>query len=382
MNGLLRRRSDLFDVLVAAVLTASIVAISAGIPPEEDTRALDPLGYLVIVVATGSLAFRRRWPIPVLGVVTAALAVYSARVYTGGPVYLTLMVALYTVASTRERRRSLPAAAAATAILVVSSIIAHGSGERWLALVSIGWAAAAVFLGDAARNRRAYFSGLEERARRLEETREEEARRRVAEERVRIARDLHDVVAHSLASINVQSGVAAHVIDQRPAEAREALLAIKRTSKEALDELRTTLGLLREGDETAPRQPAPGLSQLDVLVESTQRAGLPVEVTVAGDPRPLPAAVEVAAYRIVQESLTNAVRHAGAAAARVSVAYGSGFVEVEVADDGRGGAGPPNGAGHGIAGMKERAVSVGGVLEAGPGPEGGFRVSARLPSGP
>ncbi|MDQ4134322.1 MAG: sensor histidine kinase [Actinomycetota bacterium] len=382
MSALLRRRSEMFDVLVAAVLTVSILAISARIPTEGDARALDPLAYGAIVVATGSLALRRRWPLAVLAVVTAALCVYSARQYAGGPVYLTLMVALYSLASTTERRRSLLAAAAVIAVLLLVPLVSRHWEDGWLPLVSVGWAAAAVFLGDAARNRRAYLSGLEERARRLEETREEEARRQVAEERVRIARDLHDVVAHSLASINVQSGVAAHVIEQRPEEARRALLAIKETSKEALDELRATLGMLREGDSAAPRRPAPSLARLDTLVESSERAGLPVIIDVIGEVRPLPPVVDMTAYRIVQESLTNVVRHAGAATARVSVSYGPAFVDLEIVDDGRGGPAPPNGGGHGIAGMNERAVSVGGRLEAGPHAGGGFRVSARLPTGP
>lgn len=382
MSALLRRRSEMFDVLVAAVLTVSILAISANIPVEGDARALDALAYGTIVVATGALALRRRWPLAVLAVVTVALCVYSTRQYAGGPVYLTLMVALYSLASTTERRRSLLAAAAVIAVLLLVPLVSRHWEDGWMPLVSVGWAAAAVFLGDAARNRRAYLCGLEERARRLEETREEEARRQVAEERVRIARDLHDVVAHSLASINVQSGVAAHVIEQRPEEARRALLAIKQTSKEALDELRATLGMLREGDSAAPRRPAPGLARLDTLVESSQRAGLPVVVDVVGDVRPLPPVVDMTAYRIVQESLTNVVRHAGAASARVSVAYGPAFVDLEITDDGRGTGAGSNGGGHGIAGMKERAVSVGGRLEAGPAPDGGFRVSARLPTSP
>jgi signal transduction histidine kinase len=186
-------------------------------------------------------------------------------------------------------------------------------------------------------------------------------------------------VAHSIASINVQAGVAVHVIDRNPEQARNALLAIKQTSKEALTELRATLGLLRQGGESLPRTPAASLVQLDSLVATAARAGLPVEVSVRGEARPLSPAVEAAAYRIVQESLTNVVRHADAAGATVSVAYGPESLEIEVLDDGTGASGVDGSEGHGITGMRERAAAVGGRVDAGPRPEGGFRVWARLP---
>jgi signal transduction histidine kinase len=379
------RRSYALDALVALALTGGILAVTAKIASDQhDGRGLDVLGYAAIVVAGGALAWRRRWPVAVVAAVTLALVVYSVRDYPGGPVFVTSWVAIYTVATTSERRRSVPLAVAATvAIFVPGRLGGTGSELGAMHLLFASWAAVAVFLGEAVRSRRAYLAGLEERARYLEETREEEARRRVVEERLRIARDLHDVVAHSIASINVQSGAAAHVIDRHPEQAREALLAIKQTSKTALGELRATLGLLRQGggEEAAPRGPAPSLAQLDTLVDTAARGGLPVDVSVRGDARPLPPAVDLAAYRIVQESLTNVVRHAGPATATVSVAYGPASVEIEVVDDGRG----PNGAwhayhiGHGIVGIRERAAAVGGRVEVGPRPGGGFRVWARLP---
>jgi signal transduction histidine kinase len=261
-----------------------------------------------------------------------------------------------------------------------------------------------VLLGGSVLARRAERAALEERARHLAETREEEARRRVAEERVRIARDLHDSVAHSMASISVQAGVGAHVLDERPEDARAALLAIKQASRTALGELRATLSMLRSSD-AAPREPTAGLDRLPSLVASSQAAGLPVDVVIEGDDAgPLPPAVDSAAFRIVQESLTNVIRHAGPARATVAVRRGDGAVEIEVTDDGRGagdggghgrgdagasggegadadggGDAAGGGGGHGLAGMRERVALLGGELVAGTRRSGGYRVRARFP---
>jgi signal transduction histidine kinase len=186
-----------------------------------------------------------------------------------------------------------------------------------------------------------------------------------------------------MATINVQAGVAAHVIEQQPEQAASALEAIKTASKEGLGELRGILNVLHQADEHDLRSPAPRLSQLDVLVDNTTRAGLPTTVAIHGDARPLPATVELAAYRIVQESLTNALRHAGPTTATVTVAYDHDDLVLDVVDGGRGDhAAPPQVAGHGIDGMRERATAAGGTLEAGPRAEGGFRVRARLPITP
>jgi signal transduction histidine kinase len=247
----------------------------------------------------------------------------------------------------------------------------------------VSWGAGALLLGGSVLSRRAERAALEERARHLAETREEEARRRVAEERVRIARDLHDSVAHSMASISVQAGVGAHVLDERPEDARAALLAIKHASRNALAELRATLSMLRSS-ETAPREPAAGLVRLPSLVESSRAAGLPVEVVIEGSARPLPPAVDTAAYRIVQESLTNVIRHAGPARATVAVRHGDDGVEIEVTDDGRGatdgnGNADRGGGGHGLAGMRERVALLGGELSAGTRRSGGYRVWVRFP---
>jgi signal transduction histidine kinase len=213
-------------------------------------------------------------------------------------------------------------------------------------------------------------------------SREEEARRRESEERMRIARELHDVLAHNISLISVQAGVALHLIDEQPAQARTALSAIRDASKDALRELRSVLGVLRQVDEAVPLEPAPGLDDLDGLVARAGTAGLEVRVERNGTARSLPPDVDVAAFRIVQEALTNVTRHAGPASATIRVGYGSGDVTVQVDDDGRGAASATSGAagsGQGIAGMRERARSLGGDLEAGPRPGGGFRVRARLP---
>ena len=233
--------------------------------------------------------------------------------------------------------------------------------------------AVVVVAGIAVANRRAYVHSIRDRA-------EQDARRRLDEERLRIARELHDVVAHTMATINVQAGVAAHVLPTHPEAAAESLQAIKIASKEGLRELRAILNVLRQADDADPTQPAPGTAQLETLITGARRAGLDTTLTVTGESVPLPAAVDLAAYRIVQESLTNAIRHAGPATAAISLGYGRDELRIEVTDTGRGPA-PSAGhnGGHGLAGMRERAATVGGTLETGPGSAGGFRVAARLP---
>ena len=211
----------------------------------------------------------------------------------------------------------------------------------------------------------------------------QEARRLVDAERLRIARELHDVVAYSFATINVQAGVAVHVMDDRPEQVAEALRAIRAVSKEASRELRAILGVLRQVDEAEADGPGHQLGRLDDLAETITNSGLPTRVVISGRPRPLSKAVDLAAYRIVQEALTNALRHAGPASASVSIGYERDRLTLSVVDDGRGGTPedvePSAGSGHGIAGMRERALAVGGELEAGPGRFGGFSVSASLP---
>ena len=378
------------DVLLAALAVPWLAFVQARIEPGTGDRAMDAIGYGCVVVAGAALATRRRAPLATVAVITAALATFLARDHPGGPVYLTLFVALYSLAGAVDRRLAFAAGAAASGTLVVVGLVA-GTGPGLFHLVFVGWAGAAVFLGDALRSRRQSVAALEERARHLQQSRDEEARRRVAEERLRIARDLHDSVAHSMATINVQAGAAAHVIDRHPDRAKEALTVVQQASREVLDELTALLGLLRlDQEEQAERVPTPGLDQLGRLAESARLAGLQVTLDVRRDTTDLPQPVTVAAYRIVQESLTNVARHAGASA-HVTVVVdddGAGGLCVEVVDDGAGapagpasspGNGPP-GAGVGLLGMRERADATGGTVAAGPRPGGGFAVRATWPA--
>jgi len=236
----------------------------------------------------------------------------------------------------------------------------------------------ALAAGIAVANRRGRVAALEARAELAERTREDEARRRVDAERLRIARELHDVVAHTMSTINVQAGAVMYASPDLPGPAAEALAAIKEASKRGLGELRAILSVLRQVDEEEPTQPVPGLSALGSLVETMSAAGLPTVIRTGGTERALPAAVDLAAYRIVQESLTNALRHAAPASATVRLTFGEAHLDIEVTDTGPGPA-DGSGGGHGLRGMTERATAIGGTLTAGPGPHGGFRVSAHLP---
>jgi signal transduction histidine kinase len=250
----------------------------------------------------------------------------------------------------------------------------------------MGILAVAWMLGHFVGDRQVYAAQLEERTAELEQAREELARRAVVEERLRLARELHDVVAHAMSVIAVQSGVGAHVANTQPKEARRSLAAIEATSRAALEELRRLLGVLRQEDEPqGALAPVPGLADLEGLLAEVAKAGLAVKLQVNGTRPPLPAGVDLSAYRIVQEALTNVVKHAGPARAQVTIRYRDHDVTVEVIDDGRGAVTSASdgrvGTGHGLIGMRERVQAFGGDLEVGPRPGGGFRVAARLPVG-
>jgi signal transduction histidine kinase len=335
-----------------------------------------PSAALVLVgVACLVLAWRRRWPVAVLGVSVAAVAAYTLLGYLNGSALVAPMLAVYTVASLTDVWRAVAYGLSTLAVLGLASIAVNPLGRFGGGVVILPFMTALVVIaGIAVANRRAYVESIQARA-------EQDARRRIDEERLRIARELHDVVAHTMATINVQAGVAAHVLSSRPEAVADSLQAIKTASKDGLRELRAILNVLRQADDADPTQPTPGTAQLETLISGASRAGLDTTLTVTGEPVPLPSAVDLAAYRIVQESLTNAIRHAGPATAAVSLGYGRDELRIEVTDTGHGlgnlGA-SPNG-GHGLAGMRERAATVGGTLETGPGPAGGFRVAARLP---
>jgi signal transduction histidine kinase len=294
-------------------------------------------------------------------------------------------IALFSFAKRSDRRTTLRVGVA-TAVILTTLALALRPGVEALAenLGFIAWTGLAVAVGDATRSRRELIDSAMERAERAERTKEEEARRRVTEERMRIARELHDVVAHHITLVNAQAGVAHHLMRTDPSHAYEALERIRDTSRSALDELRATVGLLRAGDEAAaPREPAPGLADLASLVDSFHHAGLDVAMDGPGAAaeRPMPALTGLTAYRIVQEALTNTHKHAGSSVqVRVRVEVAADAVRILVDDDGgRGPARSGIGTGHGMIGMQERVKAIGGTFGAGPRAGGGFRVEAELP---
>jgi signal transduction histidine kinase len=363
------------DLLLAAGLAVFGVVGTLGAAAEQPTaRPLDPAAWALLLVTAGALLARRHHPAVVLGVTAAATVAWLAASYPYGPVFLPLSVAVYTVAAATPRERLPALVGCVLGLLAVLVAVGVGGGRVWrwgeLPEVLLAWLTlllVPLWVGVVARARRGRAA--------------EEARRRADDERLRVARELHDVVSHSIAMINFRAGVALHVLDRRPEQAREALTAIRQASAGAMQELRATVGVLRQPAGGERSQAAvPGLAQLDQLVAGVTRAGPPVRVVVDGNPVELPPAVDLAAYRVVQESLTNVVRHAGPASATVRVAYGAAEVVVEVTDDGTG-ADPAgaDGGGHGIAGMRERVAALGGELRAGPRPQGGFQVRARLP---
>ncbi|MFF5424333.1 MULTISPECIES: sensor histidine kinase [unclassified Streptomyces] len=378
-----------FDAVLALGVFACMVAASftdphgSAVAPAPE-RAPTGGGVLVMGAGAAALVLRRRRPFAVLAFTVASSLVELAADTRPVPVTMSAVLALYTVASRTDRPTTWRFGLATMTVLTAAAM-AFGP-TPWYAQQNLGvfaWTGMAAAAGDAVRSRRAFVDAIRERAERAERTREEEARRRVAEERLRIARDLHDVVAHHIALVNVQAGVAAHVMDRRPDQAKEALAHVREASRSALDELRATVGLLRQsGDPAAPTEPAPGLADLDGLLDGFRKAGLPVTLARAGGEVPLPATVDLAAYRIVQEALTNVRKHAGPVArAEVSVVRVGRTVEITVLDDGAPPAGGPaeDGGGHGLLGMRERVTALGGTLTAAPRYGGGFRVQAILP---
>jgi signal transduction histidine kinase len=372
----------LFDgglALAAAGLSTALfvtVAVSKGVP-----RGTLALGYALVLLHTLPIVLRRRFPLAVLATCSASGLAFAALGLPPEVLGLAILVAVYSVAAYSGRRAAL-AGLAAAAVGSLAIQLTPGRFQNPTPLTNTLVIAAAWLLGYFVGVRRAYIAELEERTAELERAREELAGRAVAEERLRLARELHDVVAHSMSVIAVQSGVGAHVAKAQPEEAAKALAAIEATSRAALEELRRLLGVLRQdGEPRGDLTPVPGLADLDGLLAELARAGLAVRLRVEGTPSRLPTGVDLSAYRIVQEALTNVVKHAGPARAQVVVGYRDQEVTVEVTDDGRGAAPPPGDSrtGHGLIGMRERVAAFGGDLETGPRPGGGFRVAARLP---
>ena len=378
------------DVVLALFITVMQVQGTVVRGPQGVERPLADFGHLgyALLIASGVVvAARRRWPVPVFGTIALISLVYYGLGFPDGPGWLALFAALYTVAAYGDGRRSLVTAGAGIAVLATGWLVAAADIEPRAAIgwvfFRIGVSVMSVTLGESVRSRRVIAAEAQDRAELAERTRDEVARARVDAERLRIAREVHDTVAHAIAIINVQAGVTAHVLDKRPDRAREALRTIEQTSSRALQEMRTILGVLRDDD--GGHQPHAGLGRLDELTTKARAAGLDLEFEAAAPQVSLPSAVDSAAYRILQESITNVIRHVGPTRVRVALIPGIDVLEIRVTDDGRRDPGepdPPAQPGRGIVGMRERCRLLGGDLDDGPLPGGGFEVRARLPLAP
>ena len=363
-----QRKADLIDIgLVVVVLPPTFVWATQHHSPA--------VAAAPVLLQTLPLLVRRRFPLPVMAIVLSASV--ATQYVVGALPPFALALALYTVASHTERRIALPAGVVTLALLPLSLIprASWNSGESVLHVVV--FAAAAWILGDNLRTKRAYYRELEERAERLEREREQNVRRAAAEEQARIARELHDVIAHSVSVMVVQAAAAGDVFEKQPERARGALRSIEESGRSALTELRRLLGIVRTSEQSS-REPQPGLAALVELVEQVRATGLEVELELDGELGELPAGVDLSAYRIVQEALTNTLKHSQASRARIRVSRRADELELEIEDDGAG-PGEESGDGHGLIGMQERTALLGGVLEAGPASNGGFSVRAHFP---
>lgn len=371
------------DAALALVLLGfGLLATGLAGDNQPGSRPVDAASRVLIAVAALALLFRRRAPIATLAVVTVATSTYLVFGYPYGPILVAFLIAVYTVAVRLPVRPAALAVGGAFVLLLAHVFWSRGPAPGWAGVLpASAWVVVPFAVGVVVRvNRETAARSRAEAAR----DRAEQARRQADEERLRIAQEVHDVVGHGLAAISMQAEIALHLLPKRPEQAETALTAISRTSREALDELRVTLGAVRQGAE---RGPVPGLARLPALRDRLAGAGLAVDLRVTGDVRDLPAAVDLSAYRVVQEALTNVLRHAGVANAEVRVDYCADEVTVEVTDEGTGvrrdGTDPVDDeSGHGLAGMRERVAALGGRLSAGPRAGGGFRVYARLPVGP
>ncbi|MGA5299153.1 sensor histidine kinase [Nucisporomicrobium flavum] len=364
----------LLDVLLAFVLAWAVFKATV------DDR-VTPSDVLVALVAFVAVLLRRMRPYAALGVATAATVGAVLRGVSNPGLIVALGVITYSIAAHTNRRRGWICALTASSLVYATGlVVAVGDWWRFETLGVFAWIFMAAAAGDAARMHRAYIREVEERARRAEETREEVARRRVMDERVRIARELHDVVAHHIAVISVQAGAAAHILQRQPDQVGPVLAHIRDASDTVLKEIQSVVGVLRSGDEPDSHEPTPGLARLPELLGALEATGFRVRHQQRGVPRGLPALVDLAAYRIVQEALTNAHRY-GTGSAALLVEYAPSGVIVEVANDV-----PPEpsiagpGSGYGLLGMRERAASAGGEVTAGYVGDGRFRVHAVLPT--
>ncbi|MFI6364808.1 sensor histidine kinase [Nocardia sp. NPDC050630] len=385
---------------------------------QTGVHSLDALGYVLLLIGPVALLLRRSYPLPALLVTIATCAVYLLRGYGYGPIFVSLVIAFISAAIVGSRWWTYPLAPIGYLVLLwpVPALVGHPA-DPWLAFGMIAWLGILVAIAEGIRQRKAVLVARRQRAEAARRDEEAQRERRASEERLAIARELHDVLAHSLSLINVQSSVALELFAKKPEQAQSALAAIKTASKDALVEVHTLLHAIRNGSaaevrdpdvepETesapaqslrpqgnsvarnvedrppAPRSPAPSIRDLDALLQRTRAAGLTVDTRIIGTAHKLPSVVDVAAARIIQESLTNVVRHAPGAPAAVTIRYAADSVEITIDNARATGTPSKSGAsgGNGILGMRERAHALGGQLIAGPRPSGGYRVVARLPS--
>jgi signal transduction histidine kinase len=374
------RRQPHADLAVAAVVLAVTLVTTA---PGPSSRPLTPVAALTAAIACAVLVARHRYPHATLAISLVAAELYLAQFRGDGGSFVVVapLIALYSVAERASSRRGV--IIGVVAVLALGALHIAVKPASWLGAENVALAALgslAVAVGAAARTRRAYVEVVEARVRDAEADRDAEAARQVTEERLRIARDLHDLLGHHLAVIYVQAGVAEHVLTEPPERAADALAHIRSASKAALGGLGDTIGLLRTPDEpAAPTEPTAGLAGLDALLTSFRRSGLRIEEHVEGDAGPLPVAADLVAYRVIQESLTNVCKHAGPATVQLRLAYGPDALRIVVDNASSPPRAPLAPGGHGLLGMRERVGALGGRLRAGPRPDGGYRVSAELP---
>ncbi len=364
------------DLLPAAIAVVILIGGSKGASEHiaQDRTPLDAFAYTILAVAGAAFVLRRHLPLALFGVEAVVAAVYLGRGYAYGPLGPAVAVAAFVAAVRVRRELALAAGGAAGIALVAADLVGstdHSIGGLLGSVAQLAWPIVASILGT-----------LVAVARDARRTAEDEAQRRqVDEERLRLAREVHDVVGHGLSVISLQSGVALHLLDRQPDAARAALEAIRRASTEALDELRTTLALAR--DETARRTPVSGLARLPGLVTEVRLCGLQVDLDVAADvDRQLPSQVDQVAFRVVQEALTNVLRHSAASRVDVTIRYDVNAVQITVDDDGQLTGTSPAGGGHGVVGLQERAGEIGGWCRSGPRDGGGWRLEAWLPVDP
>jgi signal transduction histidine kinase len=371
------------DALLALALTGAALWTVAGRVRDDDVfRDDDFLGIALLLLQTLPVAARSVAPLAALTVSVAAISLHIGIGYQGVTAgTFSSLIILYSAASLTNTRDSILAALIAAVGITMYFATDRSDPSATQAVSTFATYGAGWGLGVYSRSRREYTHVVEERARLLERERELQAREAVADERARVARELHDIVGHALNLMVIQSGGAQRVFDTRPELARESLASIESAGRQALTDMERMLGMLRgAGEDGVTLSPQPGLDQVGQLAEQVTKAGLPVRVTVEGTPGELPPSVDLTAYRIIQEALTNTLKHAGPAHARVDVRHSADALELEIVDDGAGASRTPNdGGGRGLIGMRERVAVFGGELSAGPRPEGGYRVYVRLP---